>query len=71
MASTLLGDNRIQESGPEAGMDERASAPEMCAYYARVLKERLLESGRVSFYPNCDYVGDGRSSRTCRGSISR
>jgi hypothetical protein len=41
-------------------MDERASAPEICAYYARVLKERLLESGRVSFYPNCDYVGDGR-----------
>lgn len=60
VASTLLGDNRIQESGPEAGMDERASAPEICAYYARVLKERLLESGRVSFYPNCDYVGDGR-----------
>ena len=60
VASTLLGDNRVQESGPEAGMDERASAPEICSYYARVLKERLLESGRVSFYPNCDYVGEGR-----------
>ena len=60
MASTLLGGNRVQESGPEAGMDERASAAEICEYYAGVLKERLLESGRVSFYPNCDYLGDGR-----------
>jgi len=60
VASTLLGGNRIQERGPEAGWDERASAPEICAYYARVLRERLLGSGRVSFYPNCDYVGEGR-----------
>jgi hypothetical protein len=41
-------------------MDERASAAEICEYYARVLKERLLDSGRVSFYPNWDYLGDGR-----------
>ncbi len=60
VASTLLGDNRIQADGPEAGLHERASAPEICAYYARVLRERLLSSDRVSFYANCDYLGDGR-----------
>jgi hypothetical protein len=60
VASMLLGGNQIQESGPEAGWDERATAAEICTYYARVLQERLLASGRVSFYPNCDYVGDGR-----------
>ncbi len=60
VASMLLGDNRIQESGPEAGWDERATAAEICTYYSRVLQERLLASGRVSFYPNCDYVGEGR-----------
>ncbi|HEU4331570.1 MAG TPA: NAD(P)-binding protein [Lapillicoccus sp.] len=60
VASTQLGGNRVQESGPEAGMDERASAAEICAYYARVLTDRLLASDRVSFYPNCEYVGDGR-----------
>jgi hypothetical protein len=59
VASTLLGGHRIQEHGPEAGLHERANAPEICAYYNRVLRERLLPSGRVSFYPNCDYVGDG------------
>jgi len=60
VASTLLGENRIQEDGPEAGLHERATAPEICAYYVRVLGERLLASGQVSFYPNCDYLGEGR-----------
>jgi hypothetical protein len=58
VASTPLGGGRIQQDGPEAGLHERASAPEICAYYARVLRERLLASGRVSFYSSCDYVGD-------------
>jgi hypothetical protein len=60
VASTLLGDRRIQQDGPEAGLHERATAPEVCAYYDRVLRERLLASGKVSFYPNCDYLGDRR-----------
>lgn len=60
VASTLLGDGRIQKGGPEAGLHERATAPEICAYYARVLRERMLGSGRVSFYPSCDYVGEGQ-----------
>jgi hypothetical protein len=59
VASTRLGEDRLQENGPEAGMHERATAPEICAYYARV-PERLLASGQVSFYPNCDYLGEGR-----------
>jgi NAD(P)-binding Rossmann-like domain len=59
VASTRLGEDRLQENGPEAGMHERATAPEICAYYARV-RERLLASGQVSFYPNCDYLGEGR-----------
>ena len=60
VASTPLGDGRIQNDGPEAGLHERATAPEVCAYYAHVMRERMHGSGKVSFYPNCDYVGDGR-----------
>jgi hypothetical protein len=60
VASTLLGGGRVQQDGPEAGLHERATASEICAYYARVLSERLLASGQVSFYPSCEYVGDGR-----------
>jgi hypothetical protein len=58
--STPLGSESRQTSGPEAGTYERASAPEICAYYERVMRERLIASGRVRFFPQCDHVGDGR-----------
>jgi hypothetical protein len=57
VASTLLGEGRIQQDGPEAGFPDRAKAPELLAYYTRVLEERMLRSGKVTFFPNCDYVG--------------
>ncbi len=60
VASTLLGGGRIQQEGPEAGLHERAAAPEICAYYDRILHERMLGSAKVAFYPNCDYVGEGQ-----------
>ena len=55
--STLLGGGQLQQRGPEAGLQERASQAEICAYYARML-DRMLESGRVEFLPNSEYVGD-------------
>lgn len=57
VASTLLGDGSLQTSGPEAGLQERASQPEITSYYARVL-ERLVSSGRVEFLPDSDFDGD-------------
>jgi NAD(P)-binding Rossmann-like domain len=57
VASTLLGGGQLQQRGPEAGLHERASQPEICAYYTRVL-DRMLESGKVEFFPNSEYVGD-------------
>jgi NAD(P)-binding Rossmann-like domain len=47
--SRPLGGDRIDEVGPNAGFYERASAAEICEYYARVLDERLLPTGRVRF----------------------
>jgi hypothetical protein len=60
VASTPLGGGRIQKDGPEAGLHERATAPEICAYYARVLQERMVSSGKVAFFPGCEYQGEGR-----------
>ena len=59
VASTLLGGGSIQREGPEAGLHERASAAEICAYYQRVLNEQLVPSGRVQFYACCEYLGGG------------
>jgi hypothetical protein len=57
VASTLLGGGQLQQRGPEAGLQERASQPEICLYYARVLDE-MVESRSVEFFPNSEYVGD-------------
>lgn len=59
VASTLLGGGRVQLDGPERGLHERASAAEVCEYYARVLA-RLLATGRVAFHARCEYVGERR-----------
>ncbi|MHA7305292.1 NAD(P)-binding protein [Arthrobacter sp. TMN-49] len=58
VASTLLGGGRVQQHGPEAGLHERADVSEICAYYGRVLTDRLLETGRVEFFANCEYLAD-------------
>jgi hypothetical protein len=55
--STLLGGGKLQESGPETGLQERATQSEITAYYARML-DRMVKSGKVEFFPNCDYDGD-------------
>jgi len=57
VASTLLGGGRLQHRGPEAGLHERAPQPEICAYYALAL-DRMVETGKVEFFPSTEYVGD-------------
>jgi hypothetical protein len=57
VASTLLGGGRLQQRGPEEGLQERATQAAICEYYARVL-ERMVEKGLVEFYPNTEYVGE-------------
>lgn len=57
VASRVLGGGRIQTTGPEAGLHERADQPTICAYYEAVLAERMIDRGRVEFFPGCDYLG--------------
>lgn len=58
--STPLGGESRQESGPEAGWYERAGGAEICGYYDRVMRERLIASGQVRFFPQSDHLGEGR-----------
>ncbi|SKB04115.1 NAD(P)-binding protein [Aeromicrobium choanae] len=57
VASTLLGGGRLQESGPEQGLQERATRNEICRYFESVLTA-LTDSGRVQFLSGCEYTGD-------------
>ena len=59
VVSTPLGNGERQTEGPEAGMHQRAPAPEIVAYYARVL-ESMVSSGKVTFHPNSEYLGGRR-----------
>ena len=56
VASRLLGEGRVQQHGPEAGLHERASVAEVCAYYGRVLSD-WTASDKVEFFAGCEYVG--------------
>lgn len=73
--SMPLGRDRIEAEGWNAGYYERASAAEICAYYERVLLDRMLPTGRVRFLSLHDHRGteDGAelalsrpTGRTCR-----
>jgi hypothetical protein len=55
--SRPLGNDCIDEHGPNAGFYERANGPEICDYYSRVLDEHLLPTGRVRFVGTSEYHG--------------
>ncbi|OLL17922.1 MULTISPECIES: NAD(P)-binding protein [unclassified Rhodococcus (in: high G+C Gram-positive bacteria)] len=58
--SLPLGTDTIDDVGPNRGMYEQAGAPEICAYYDRVMRRRLLASGSVRYFPMSEYVGGHR-----------
>jgi hypothetical protein len=55
--SRVLGQNRVDAAGPNAGFYERATAAEIVDYFNQVLEDELLPSGRVRFFGMCDYTG--------------
>jgi hypothetical protein len=62
--STELGSGRIDERGLNRGLHELASGPEICGYYDRVMKQRLMPSGRVDYRPMSNWLGlDAASGR--------
>ena len=59
VASTALGTGALQQSGPEAGLQERARQSEIQTYYDDILHRRFIGSGRVAFLGGCEYHTDG------------
>jgi len=58
--SMPLGTNRKDTFGSNEGCYELASGAEVSSYFDKVMHQTLLPSGRVSYYPLCDYLGDGK-----------
>src|SRR4051794_20538191 len=58
--SRALGSDTIDHAGLNAGYYELASGAEVCAYFDAVMRQHLLPTGRVTFLPMSEYLGDGR-----------
>jgi hypothetical protein len=55
-----LGSDTIDQHGFNAGYYELASGAEVCAYFDAVMRQHLLPTGRVTYLPMSEYLGDGR-----------
>ncbi len=58
--SLSLGENRKDTHGANAGLYELASGAEVSGYFDRVMRQKLLPSGRAEYLPMSDHRGEGR-----------
>ena len=58
--SVPLGQDAIDTIGTNSGFYELAGADELRAYYERVMHRHFLTTGRVLYFPSCDYVDEHR-----------
>ena len=58
--SRELSNGKIETSGLNEGYGSLSSLTEIQSYYKAVMEEQFLPSGRVQYFPNCEYLGDHR-----------
>ena len=58
--SKKLGNNTIDATGLNKGLYELATNSEVCGYFDQVMQRQFLGSGRVRYFPSCEYQGDGK-----------
>jgi hypothetical protein len=68
--SMPLDSGRKDTTGANAGLYELASGPEISGYFDRVMRQRLLPSGRVDYRPMSDWQGDGRLVSILSGAVT-
>ena len=58
VSSQHLGNNTIDATGLNKGLYELATNEEVCAYFDQVMQRQFLPSGRVQYFPTCEYQGN-------------
>jgi len=66
--SRPLGSDAIDRTGWNEGLYELATGGEVCAYFDQVMHQQLLPTGRVSYFPMCEYEGEGRFRSVVSGA---
>lgn len=69
--SRPLGRGAIDKVGWNKGLQELATCDEISTYYSQVLEDHFLPSGRVQYFPNCEYDGDGEYHSLVSGKVFR
>ena len=59
VSSRELGTGMIEVGGLNDGLGELASGAEVSAYFDTVMRQQFLPSGRVQYFPMCDYTDRG------------
>jgi hypothetical protein len=67
--SRPLGQNAPDTDPLNAGMTERASSTEILAYYEQVMQS-LLATGRVRYFPACEFMGGTHPQYSFRSLVS-
>jgi hypothetical protein len=57
--SKRLEHDGIEEFGWNKGLNDCSSRDEVCAYFDFIMRKTFLQSGRVQYFPKCDYLGEG------------
>ncbi|WP_150911623.1 NAD(P)/FAD-dependent oxidoreductase [Marinobacter halotolerans] len=60
VSSCELSKGRKDQVGLNKGLNDLATGAEISAYFDDVMRHRFLPTGRVQYFPMCDYLGDGR-----------
>ncbi|GJL95406.1 MAG: hypothetical protein DHS20C05_18110 [Hyphococcus sp.] len=59
VSSKELSKSRVDQVGLNKGLGDLATGPEVMSYFDEVMRHQFLPSGRVQYYPMCEYDGDG------------
>ena len=65
--STELGSARKASAGPNQGLYELAGGAEVNTYFDQLMQHKFLPSGRVSYHPMSNYLGEGRIGQILSG----
>ena len=66
--SRQLGRGTKDAIGLNKGLDELASGHEILSYFDQVMHEQFLPSGRVQYFPMCNYTGNGQFDSLVSGN---
>ncbi len=66
--SRRLGTGSKDATGLNQGLEELASGLEVMSYFDQVMNQQFLPSGRVQFFPMCEYSGNSKFASLMSGN---